>query len=331
MKFVALLLACCGIVAGSSVAGCGDATIGGGAKTGSDARPASGMPDAGSEVALSAPPGDGGAATETAGGGGSGGGGGGGADARLDTATADLPVTGGAYTGVLAQLLGKTMFSSKSTGAATWLINGDTGSTQGQINSDMNAAGASKFPVFTFYRYYNGSGTDANAYRGWVTAAAQAIGSHSGGYAVVVLEPDSFALQNRSDVNDVLNTAIGIIKEKAPNAALFLDIGHSAWLSSGAVLMRAKGYSNYALIDGWASNTSNFQPTPQEETYAMQLFAGSGKPGIIDTSRNGLGRLPSTIINPPRSEWEPGAPFAWHPDKPGVYFNYHNKPWNEGD
>jgi endoglucanase len=222
------------------------------------------------------------------------------------------------------------MYSSKPTGAATWLVDGDVAATQRHIDRDMQAAGAGKFPVFTFYRYYASSGADATAYRAWVTAAADAIGKHSGP-AVVVLEPDLFALQERSDANAILDAAIGIIKSRAPRAALFLDIGHSAWLPSTTVVSRAKSYRNFAQIDGWASNTSNFQPTSREEAYARELFAATQKPAIIDTSRNGLGRAPSVIHNPPESEWDPGARFAWHAAGSAVLFNYHNKPYDEGD
>jgi hypothetical protein len=237
----------------------------------------------------------------------------------------------GAYTGILAQLSSKTMFWSNPTAAATWLVNPDTGMTQSQIDADMNAAGNNRFPVFTFYRYFLGSGTNAAAYQGWATAAAMAIGRHPSQYAVVVLEPDSFALQNQPDVNQVLDAAIATIKQQAPNAALFLDIGHSAWLASDTVVQRAKSFRNYALIDGWASNTSNFQPTSNEENYARQLYGASGKPAIVDTSRNGLGTIPSTIINPPANEWAVGASFAFHPSDPAFYFNYHNKPSDERD
>jgi cellulase/cellobiase CelA1 len=194
----------------------------------------------------------------------------------------------------------------------------------------MNAAGSARFPVFTLYRYYTNSGTDATAHRAWVTAVAEAVGKHANN-AVLVLEPDAFALKDRPDVDAVLDAALGILAEKAPNAAVFLDIGHSKWLIADAVVARAKGYKNFASIEGFASNTSNFQATAQEEAYARQLFASANKPTIIDTSRNALGRQPATIFNPPDSEWDPGPPFAFHPNDPAVFFNYYNKPSNERD
>jgi hypothetical protein len=254
-----------------------------------------------------------------------------GGSASSDAGAADASVAPPAG-GVLASVRAKKPYSSKSTGAATWLVNADARATQTAIDSDMKAAGSDRFAVFSLYRYAPNSGTNAAGHRAWIVAVAEAI-ARNGGTCVVVLEPDAFALgaKDRPDVDAVLNTAIGILKDQAPNAALFLDIGHSNWHPASTVLARAKAYSNYAKIDGWASNTSNFQPTSKEEAYARQLYDGSQKPTIIDTSRNGLGRVPSTIFNPPDSEWDPGPPFAFHPNDPAVLFNYYNKPSNERD
>jgi endoglucanase len=238
--------------------------------------------------------------------------------------------TSGQPSGLIAQLEGKTMHSSKPTGAATWLVNADPGASRSLIDADMNAAGDARFPVFTLYRYYPNSGTNAAAHKSWVTSIAELIGKHQN-LCVVVLEPDAFALKERADVDAVLDVAIGILKEKAPNAALFLDVGHSDWLAASAVVSRAKAYANFSKIEGFALNTSNFQATDKEVAYARQLHAMTDKPSIIDTSRNGLGRVPSTIFNPPESEWDPGPKFAFHPDDPAVLFNYYNKPSNERD
>jgi len=231
---------------------------------------------------------------------------------------------------LLDKLSSQMMFSSKPTGAATWLVSGDTGAVRGQIGNDMNAAQTSKFPVFTLYHFNMGSGTSASAYHDWVSQVADEISKHSGN-AVVVVEPDSFALRNVTGVDDVLDDAVHVLKQKAPNAAVFLDIGNSNWLNPAGVVSRAKAYPHYAEIDGWASNTSNFQAEANEEAFAQNLYSASHKPTIIDSSRNGLGKTPSTIINPPANEWQPGPKFAFHPDNPAVFFNYYNKPSNERD
>jgi endoglucanase len=219
-------------------------------------------------------------------------------------------------------------WANATTEAATWLLGGGTPATT--VTRNMTAAGASKFAVFTTYYSVNVN-PNATGFATWIDGIGKAIGAQSNP-AVVVLEPDAYpgAGSNQAK-HDMLNAAIGTLKQDAPNAAVFLDIGNSGWLSAQTIATKVKTYSNYALIDGWASNTSNFHPTPNEVTYAQQLWALTCKPTIIDTSRNGLGKMPSTIINPPASEWAVGASFAWWPDNPAVFFNYHNKPWNESD
>lgn len=253
-----------------------------------------------------------------------------GSDANKGDGQAASGDAGSSSNALLDKLRNQTVYSSKPTGAANWLVNGDSGSARGKISSDMNAAGQSKFPVFTLYHFNKDSGTSASAYHDWVSAIADEIGKHNGN-AVVVVEPDSFALNNVSGVDNVLDDAVAVLKQKAPNAAVFLDVGHSNWLSAGGVVSRAKNYPHYAQIDGWATNTSNFQPEANEEAYGKNLFSQSGKPSIIDSSRNGLGTVPSTIINPPANEWKPGPTFAFHPADSGVLFNYYNKPSDERD
>jgi len=71
-------------------------------------------------------------------------------------------------------------------------------------------------------------------------------------------------------------------------------------------------------------------PDSNEKAYAAALYAASGKPVIIDTSRNRCG-VPDTIWNPDLSQWCPGDSFSWHNSDPAVYFNYYNKPSNKND
>jgi len=230
---------------------------------------------------------------------------------------------------VLNALLSKTMYwANSTTEAATWLLGG--GSAASTVTRTMTAAGSSKFAVFSTYYSVNVN-PDATGFATWIEGIARAIGAQPNP-AVVALEADAFpgAGSNQAK-HDMLNAAVGTLRQYAPQAAIFLDIGHSNWLKAQAVADKVKTYSNYALIDGWASNTSNFCPTPNEVAYAQQLWNLTCKPTIIDTSRNGLGKLPSTVHNPPANEWAVGASFAWWPDNQAVFFNYHNKPWNERD
>ena len=212
--------------------------------------------------------------------------------------------------------------------AATWLLIKYDGK---QANRDMQQAKRmKKFPVFSFYALLDAP--NETAYRKWLKIQAEAIGKYSSP-CVVVLEPDRFASGPKND--HILDWAIQKLKETAPNAAVFLDIGHSNWLEVRTVVERVKKYKSYALLDGFSTNVSNFRPDKDEERYARELYRLTRKPSIIDTSRNGLssatGKCPKTVHNPSRSEWKPGATFKFHKKQPYVLFNYYNKPYHEKD
>ena len=212
--------------------------------------------------------------------------------------------------------------------AARWLLIRYDGKN---INRDMQQAERMRrFPIFSFYALLDTP--DETAYKKWLKVQAEAIGKYSSP-CIVVLEPDRFASDPKNDT--ILDWSVQALKETAPNAAVFLDIGNSNWLSARIVAARVKKYKSYALLDGFSTNVSNFRPDKDEERYAEELYKLTKKPSIIDTSRNGLstatGKCPKTVHNPPRSEWKPGAIFRFHPKQPYVLFNYHNKPYHEKD
>jgi len=212
--------------------------------------------------------------------------------------------------------------------AARWLLFNYSGQN---AQSDMRAsAKEKKFPIFSFYALL--AAPNIQAYKKWVIEQAEAIGKYKN-LCIIVLEPDRFASNTKND--PILDWAIATIKSKAPNAAVFLDIGHSRWIQPKDIVRRVKKYKSYEMIDGFASNVSNFRPDKDEAAFALKLFKTTKKPVIIDTSRNGLstktGKCPTTVHNPPRTQWEPGAPFAFHPKQKHILFNYHNKPYHEKD
>lgn len=235
---------------------------------------------------------------------------------------------------ILEKLARQTMFSSENTGAAKWLYPGmyanEVRISRAAIASLMDASGDNAFPVITIYQCLHCGGVDFDAYFAWIEELSIMI-SEKPGEVVLVIEPDTFAMSASNDeMNDILDKTCGIIGDNAENAAIFLDIGHSGWMNAQEVWDIVSDYDNLHKIDGWASNTANFQPSDVEQRFADELFAFSGKPLIIDTSRNGCG-VPSTIHNPDPNEWCPGDDFDLHPDTPSIFFNYHNKPWDEED
>jgi hypothetical protein len=122
------------------------------------------------------------------------------------------------------------------TGAATWI--GDWGDMPSVVRDEMDAAAAQgRFVVFSTY-YSVDLNPDESGFIAWIEGVASAIGS-SPGPTVVALEADAFPSAGDDEAKHrMLDRAIGILKQSAPNAAVFLDIGHSAWLDAQSVVDR---------------------------------------------------------------------------------------------
>jgi endoglucanase len=163
--------------------------------------------------------------------------------------------------------------------------------------STITAAGAQA--VFVAYNipmrdcgsYSGGGATSPDAYRSWIRAFAAGIGSQG---AVVILEPDALPLLSCLNATDqqtrlaLINDAVGVLTSN-PGTAVYLDIGHSDWLSAqeAASLLGQAGVSG---ARGFSINGSNFQYTADSLQYgnAIAQLIG-GKHFVVDTSRNGLG------------------------------------------
>ncbi|MBN2340853.1 MAG: glycoside hydrolase family 6 protein [Deltaproteobacteria bacterium] len=237
---------------------------------------------------------------------------------------------------ILDRLASQEMYSTEATGCASWLFpdmytdENQVRLSRAMIATPMEESGDDRFPVITIYQCLHCGGFDEDGYLAWIEELAVMI-SEKPGDVVLVIEPDTFAMSaNDDEMNDILDKVCGIIADNAENAAVFLDIGHSGWIDAEGVFELVSQYENYDKIDGWASNTSNFQPMELEELFADELYELTDKPVIIDTSRNGCG-IPSTIYNPADDEWCPGDEFSVHEDNPAILFNYYNKPSDEED
>jgi endoglucanase len=144
----------------------------------------------------------------------------------------------------------------------------------------------------------------------WITDVANAIGNRK---AIVIFEPDAVAglvqKQNngelclspllRNERVGLIKQAITILKSK-PNLKVFIDAGHSAWLSSDEAVTLLKQVG-IAAADGFALNTSNFQSTPANVAYGQKIRSQVGKSFLIDTSRNGSDPAGSTEWCNPRN------------------------------
>lgn len=184
-----------------------------------------------------------------------------------------------------------------------------SGDVRAAVEGIVTAAGE-KLPVLVAYNipnrdcgaYSAGGATSPDAYKTWIRAFADGIGSRK---AIVVLEPDALALADclsstdRTIRFDLLRDAVAVLKSHA-GVSVYIDAGHSRWLSASEAASRLTS-AGVAQADGLSLNVSNFGTTAGEISYGTAVSSGvGGKHFVIDTSRNGLGPDPSGAwCNPP--------------------------------
>ena len=136
-------------------------------------------------------------------------------------------------------------------------------------------------------------------YRQWIDGVAAAVGSSP---AAVIVEPDAL------DMADCLSPAqrderFGLIRyavdtlTRNPAAAVYIDGGHSRWLSAQEIAARL----NQVGVDharGFSLNTANFYTTDEEIGYGEAISGlTKGAHYVVDTSRNGAGPAPDAALN----------------------------------
>jgi endoglucanase len=161
------------------------------------------------------------------------------------------------------------------------------------------ASSAGALPVFVAYNIplrdcgsYSGGGSPSpDAYRRWISAFADAIGTRR---AVVILEPDALALMDclsaadQQTRIDLIRYAVAEFKAKG-STHVYIDAGHSRWHPTATIADRLTR-ADVANARGFALNVSNFQTNAASISYGEALSQSiGGKPFVIDTSRNGLG------------------------------------------
>jgi endoglucanase len=189
-------------------------------------------------------------------------------------------------------------------GAAVWLgaWSGDVGNAVRTImdNAQKQDAYAVLVAYMIPYRdcgLHSAGGLEASKYLPWISDIANAIGNRK---AIVILEPDAvpglvqqedgkvcLSSELRTERQNLIKSAIGILKGK-PNTKVFIDAGHSAWLSADEIagLLKMTGIEK---ADGFSLNTSNYQTTEAQIAYGQKIRSQVGnKSFLIDTSRNGV-------------------------------------------
>jgi endoglucanase len=138
---------------------------------------------------------------------------------------------------------------------------------------------------------HSAGGIPAGEYRTWISQFATAVGLAK---AYIVLEPDALALteclsaQALSERFELLRYAVKVFKDKAPNAKVYIDAGHPAWLSPEKAADRLK-MAGVDMAAGFALNTSNYFDNKRVVDYGSRIRSQVKKNFIVDTSRNGRG------------------------------------------
>ena len=149
---------------------------------------------------------------------------------------------------------------------------------------------AYNIPVRDCGSYSSGGAGSASEYKAWIDAFAAGIGGRD---AAVVLEPDALALigclndAQRQERYDLLSYAVNALN--AQGAIVYLDAGHSNWISAPEMANRLSK-ANVSAARGFSLNVSNFERTSNSVDYGKDLASRVGnKHFIIDTARNGNG------------------------------------------
>jgi endoglucanase len=162
------------------------------------------------------------------------------------------------------------------------------------------AADADKVPVLVAYNipgrdcggHSAGGESHESGYRQWIDGFDAGLGDRP---ALVILEPDALPQLDSCLTEDEQRSRLGMLsyaveKLQDDNVRVYLDAGHSNWVAADVMAERLRA-AGIAEAHGFALNTSNYNPTEQEEEYAAELnrLLGMSMPFVIDTSRNGKG------------------------------------------
>jgi endoglucanase len=133
-----------------------------------------------------------------------------------------------------------------------------------------------------------GGARDREAYLAWVADIGTTIGRRN---AIVIVEPDAVPLSVEGclqHVRPLLAQAVAELRERAPNARLYLDAGNATWIDDLGALRRALVDAGVGQADGVAVNVANVVSTERSIEFAQRLSDGLPVHRfVVDTSRSG--------------------------------------------
>ncbi|MDI1449778.1 glycoside hydrolase family 6 protein [Polyangium sp. 6x1] len=137
-----------------------------------------------------------------------------------------------------------------------------------------------------------GGASAAEGYKTWIRAFARGIGARR---AAVILEPDALGLlkdcltpEQQEERLALLADAVTVLGQSG-SASVYIDAGNAKWQPPPVMAERLRA-AGIEKARGFALNVSNFVTTEESVAYGKQISALlSGKPFVVDTSRNGNG------------------------------------------
>jgi endoglucanase len=197
---------------------------------------------------------------------------------------------------------------------AVWFTSGTPKSVQQDVQNTVDrAADKGTVPVLVAYnvpgrdcsQYSAGGAATGDAYKAWINGFLAGLGNQK---AVVILEPDGLALLptdcGQPDTYDrvaLINYAAHALL-RDPNAAIYLDAGHSAWHAVGDIAKRLVD-GGAQDVQGFFQNVSNYQFATNSVQYGTWIssciaYATTVNPGDFSACPNQYwngGPLPSLI------------------------------------
>jgi endoglucanase len=190
----------------------------------------------------------------------------------------------------------------EATPRAVWFVGGSPEEVEAAVHKTvLRAAHDAQIPLLVAYnlpyrdcaQHGAGGAADAPAYQAWIAGFARGLG---GGKAVVILEPDSLGIIPHNTALDgssewckpsmtgakgesapspgataaehyaLLASAIDRLAGAAPNALIYLDGTHSAWLPVGEIAYRL-AKAGVDRTQGFAVNIANLQSAADSIRY----------------------------------------------------------------
>jgi endoglucanase len=189
---------------------------------------------------------------------------------------------------------------------AVWFVGGTPEEVEAAVHKTvLRAAHDAVVPLLVAYnlpyrdcaQYGAGGAADGSAYEAWIAGVARGLGGEK---AVVVLEPDSLGIIPNNTALDganewckpsitgakgesapapgataaehyaLLRSAIERLTTGAPNALIYLDGTHSAWLPVGEIAYRL-AKAGVDRTQGFAVNVANLQSTADSIRYGTMV------------------------------------------------------------